>query len=617
MQSHFQSLAFVLTLLLMPMSLIAQQAPDVEQITPQQAPDNDQQQPQAMVGWLELSGSLRDGPSPFAWVPDDELGPSLDDVLGQLETVRANDNYLGVVIYLEDTALELSHVFAISDAITRLREADRLVMVFSESYSLGDYLLACSADMILLQHKGGVALRGLAVEEMYLAGMLEKVGIKADLIQIGKFKGADESMTRTGPSEAWSKNIDGLIDDLYDQIVTRIATGRSMSQQQVETLMRDVWTLDDRGLVSRRVVDRLVDRDLIDVTEIEFGDDFIWDNAMGQQSTNMMVNSPFALFQMLFKKPSTQTSRPTLAVIHATGPIMTGESSVEQGPFSQASIGSRTLVQVLGDALDDDNVKGAVLRLDSPGGSALASEVIWQAVREFGQSKPIYVSIDEMAASGGYYIASGADQVYVTDTSIVGSIGVVGGKLAMGGLYDMLGINVTRRTRGPMSDVFNSVEPFTAQQREAVRKSMLLVYDQFVDRVNVGRGSRLPSVASVAEGRLFTGRQAVKNGMADKVGGLDAAIADLATQLKLPADGYDLLHLPRAMSLQEFFNGSFAVSQNQPMPGTSAASLPLISLAKRALPKQVWQQVAQTLDGLLLLRDEQVLMMMPQAIIVR
>ncbi|MCC7204490.1 MAG: S49 family peptidase, partial [Phycisphaeraceae bacterium] len=423
-----------------------------------------------LVGWLEISGRLRDGVRPVAWVPTEDDEPTLARVLAQLDTVATDPAYRGVVIYLDDAELTLNQVQQISGAIDRVRAADKRILTFAESYTLTSYLLACSADRILLQHKGLLMLESLGVEEMYLLGLLDKIGVKADMLQVGRFKGAMEPYTRSAPSPEWSQNFDQLLDDLYSQIVHVVTSRRQMSQPEFDKALTDVWSMQDEDYVKAGLVDELTDRDMVDATTTAFGDDFSWDRSMGfAEDTRLDASNPFAFFQMLLQRGRQRITRDSIMVLHARGPIMSGESSADgslappqhAGVFVDASIGSKTMVKILGDAQDEPRVKGVVIALDSPGGSALASEVIWQAVRATARTKPVYVSVGRMAASGGYYIASAGQQIYVLDGSIVGSIGVVGGKLVLGGLYDKLGLSIHRRSRGPLGDMFNSVEPFT------------------------------------------------------------------------------------------------------------------------------------------------------------
>ncbi|MEM8737421.1 MAG: S49 family peptidase [Planctomycetota bacterium] len=574
------------------------------------------------VGWIELNEPLREGPTPFAWIGEADAGPSLKSVLDRLAVVERGEDYAGVVIALDQPGLTMTQATAIAEAIAQVRAAGKQVLTFAEVYGLPDYVLASAADQVLLQHKGGVELSGIAVEEMYLAGMLEKIGVTPDFVQVGRFKGADEPLMREGPSEAWDENIGGLLDGLYAATLGPIMAGRGMTQTEVEALMADAWTLRDTELVERGAVDQLVAPDLASAGEMAFGTEFEWDMKLGQTAGGANPDNPFALFSMLFQEPQLRTSRPTLAVIHAQGAITSGESSFGGGLFSQASIGSRTMAGALEKALLDDNIKGVVIRLDSPGGSALASEVIWQAVREVGAEKPVFAVVGSMAASGGYYIVSGADRIYVQPHSILGSIGVVGGKITLGGLYDWTGVKVHRRTRGPGADLFNSVEPFTEPQRAKVRRAMEVVYDQFIERVEAGRGDRLPEVGQVAEGRLFTGATSLDNGMADRLGGLELALEELAEQTGLEPGGYDVVNLPGPMSLNEYLSDFLGVRSggaSTDLAGLAGAAgaQPGLKAAERLVGPAAWRSVSRSLQGLLLLRHEPVLLMMPAAIVVK
>ncbi len=568
-----------------------------------------------LVGWIELNSPLREAPVPFAWVTEADAGDSLRGVIARIDRVREGDEYRGLVLFLDQPPLTLTQATAIADAVRELRDSGKTVMTFAEVYDLRTYLIAAAADMVLLQKKGAVELSGLAVEEMYLAGMLEKIGVQPDLLQVGRFKGADETMMRAEPSEAWDENFDNLLDGLYDATLTRIAEGRGMGRDEVEQLLGESWVMTDRQLLQNKVVDQLVDRDLLAVTEGSFGDRFEWDSELGQPESSMDTDNPFAMFSLLFQEPQVNTDRPTLAVIHADGPIYSGDSSIGDGLLSEESIGSRTVIAALEEALLDENIRGVVIRLDSPGGSALASEVIWQAVRELGSEKPVFAVVGSMAASGGYYIVCAADQIYVQPHSILGSIGVVGGKITLGRLYDWAGVNVVRRSRGPGGDLFNSVEPFNEEQRQTVRRALELVYDQFIDRVEVGRGDRLADVGAVAEGRLFTGVMSVDNGMADRLGGLDQALADLAEQLDLAEGEFDVVNLPAPMSLGDYLDSVFGVSAPS---SVAAAELPaVLATARRLLGPVAWRSVSRSLSGLMLLQHEPVLTVLPQAVVVR
>ncbi len=578
--------------------------------------EDDAEEPESeprRVGWMELSGALRDGPPPYAWVDPEDLGTSQRRVIRQLHRVAENDDYAGVVIHLENPSLSLSQIYEITNALEKVQAAGRKVLVFSDHYDLRLYLLAACADQVLLQRKGMIELSGIGIEEIYLAGLLDKLGMRADMIQIGKFKGADEQFTRTGPSEAWNENIKSLLDDLYSQILHHIAHSRGVTDSQAEQLLADSWGMSDEQYVDRGLIDALTDRDMTDVTGEAFGDDFEWDDLLEWNGSSAHTDNPFALFRMMFQEKRLKVRRPSIAVIHATGPIHIGESG-SRGAFGGESIGSRTLSRAITEAKDNDLIKGAVLRIDSPGGSALASELIWQEIRQLSEEKPVFASVDSSALSGGYYIACAADEIYVTPTTMIGSIGVVGGKITLGQLYDKIGVSVHRRSRGPWGDMFNSVEPFTPKQRKALKAAFNRVYQQFTDRVQIGRGKRVAQIEKVAQGRLFTGNLAVRQGLADKIGGLEAAIADLAAQLGLEEGQYDLIDLPEPQSLSEFLEDMFDASAKDTGLTGFVTRQALIESARVTMGNDRWRAAAPILTGLMMLRHEPVLTLIPTAL---
>ncbi|MEO0477470.1 MAG: S49 family peptidase, partial [Planctomycetota bacterium] len=325
------------------------------------------EKPGETVGWLVLQGALREGPIREAWLTEDEIGPSLRSVIKQIETVKNGEHYLGLVVYLDMPFLTATQTDALYHAIKDLRDSGKTVITFAQAYSTADYVLASAGDIIALQNKGMVELSGMHMEEMYMMGLMEKIGIQPNFIQVGKYKGAAESMTRKGPSKEWSENMDGLLDGMYDTMVKRIADGREVSVAKVEQMMEQSWTLDDRGLIRAGIVDRLCGRDLVEVTETEFGDEFVWDTEMGQTpGTNLMAQAmaanPMMMIAALMQDPVTTTNGPTIKVIHANGAIVSGDSEFGGGGLMGGgeTIGSRTIDEVLDDALE---ARGRVRRV--------------------------------------------------------------------------------------------------------------------------------------------------------------------------------------------------------------------------------------------------------------
>jgi protease-4 len=366
----------------------------------------------------------------------------------------------------------------------------------------------------------------------------------------------------------------------------------------------------------------LVD-DAIDFTSLstrisgDFGRKVQWD--MDAISTGEMdapdFSNPFGALSMLTREPDVQVTGPSIAVLHVNGPIVDGDSSM--GGFSgEPSVGSRTMRNAIEDMLREDDIKGVVVRIDSPGGSATASEIIWQGLRRLAEKKPVWVSVGSMAASGGYYLAVGGDRIYVNPSSIVGSIGVVGGKISMDGLYEKLKVNVVTRSRGPRGQMFSS-SPWTEAERGIVRDKMKQTYDKFTSRVSAGRKGI--DLGKTAEGRLFTGDKAIGLGMADELGGLDEAISDLGEHLSL--DGFDVVHYPAPKSLPQALEDMFSgVSASSPLGGSiarSATASELATIVRQLIGERAYGQLARQMDAMMQLRQEPVLLISPKAIVVR
>jgi len=307
--------------------------------------------------------------------------------------------------------------------------------------------------------------------------------------------------------------------------------------------------------------------------------------------------------------------------VHIDGAIIDGEST-SGGLMGGSGVGSRTIRRTLSDLEDNKLVKGVVLRIDSPGGSAIASEVIWQGVKRLGKSKPVWISIGNMAASGGYYIAVAGDKVYLNNSSIVGSIGVVGGKFALGGLMEKLHINTVSRSRGPRAAMESMANPWNESDRKLVRQKMEDTYKLFTSRVSQGRAGI--DLAKTAEGRLFVGQDAVNLKMADKVGTLADTVGDMATELKLASGSFDVMDFPEPMSFADMIEnlaGSFGAGATAPA-GQFGASRTIVTstlaeAARQVLGDQVYLQARDTMGAAMQLRREKVLLVTPSVLIFR
>ncbi len=568
------------------------------------------------IGWIVIDGPIVEQPSPLAWLFGADVEPTIRHTTAMIEDAADRDDIASLVIHLKDFQCGFSQVLALGATMEDVRDAGKSVHVFSENYGPMELMLGASADEVIMQTGGAVSFPGLYSEELYLADALGLVGLQADMVQIGDYKGAADQMSRSTASPEWSQNIDALLDDLWAQMGERLRQGRHLDDAQWQRVLEEGWAADAKQAQSLGLIDTDLDiLDLKDHVASQCGTDRITlDLGPETDELQMDMANPFAMMAMLMSEPDHTPTRPTIAVVHIDGPIVDGEST-EGGLFGGASVGSRTVREALKRIEDEDLIKGVVVRIDSPGGSAIASEIIWQGLRRLAEHKPVFVSVGSMAASGGYYIAVGGDRIYVDPASIVGSIGVVGGKIVTGGLFEKINIGVTARARGPHAQLMSGTQPWDENQRAMIRAEMKKIYDLFTSRVAQGRGNKV-DLSRIAEGRLFTGRQAIKNGMADGIADFDQTIGMLAARCGLSDGGYDVMTYPGPRSIPEILE-SMLPGGVQSRRLQSAAPLINVEAIRAIVGQGAWEQIRDSLNALMQLRERRVLLISPRAVVVK
>ncbi|MFG0286049.1 MAG: S49 family peptidase [Phycisphaerales bacterium JB039] len=570
-------------------------------------------QGEVRLGLLELKGTPTEAPNPFAWLIGTDGAPTLREVTDAITEAGASGDHDALVVRLKDAELGMAHVDEIGAAMRAARAAGTPVYVFAEMFGPTGLMLGAHADGVFLQQGSMISLPGLYMEEMYLADTLDWIGMKADLIQVGDYKGASEQMTRSEPSDAWDQNISHLLDSMYGHMTGTIAEGRGLSSTQMDRAMEIAWWAEGEEAIEAGLIDQVVDLpDLGDRVAAAMDQDTAsvqWETvAVGAGGQSLDTANPFAILSMLSSTPTHKPRRSTIAVLHIDGVIVDGDSTPES-MFSSPSTGSRTIRNTIAKIAKEDLIEGVIVRISSPGGSAIASEVIWQGLRELAETKPVWVSVGSMAASGGYYIAVSGDRIWVDPSSIVGSIGVVGGKISMGELYDTLKINVVSRSRGPRADMFASDQPWDEDQRELVRRKLEQTYELFTERVRSGRPGI--DLSRTAEGRLFLGEEAVELRMADDIGGLSDAAAAMASELGLSDP--DLMHYPGPKSFQEMMEEMFGGFVQAPVGSAS----PALAGVREVLGEDLWAMAVEAATQLRQLRDEPALLIMPRVIRVK
>jgi protease-4 len=460
--------------------------------------------------------------------PFGNLQLDLQELVSRIDRAAEDTSIAGAILDIRNPEIGRGKIYELRDAIQRFRAKGKKMFALFESAMPSDYLVACACDEIVMPESGVIMLPGIHAEATFYKGLLGKIGIEADFIHMGAYKGAAEPLTREKFSEPVRENMTALIDDLYDDIVTTLVKDRPVSVAQAKEII-DLGLLTatrakELGLVDRITYPDVLRQELATAYEAE---PLVYVKNYGQKKVDTDFSGPMGMIKfMQFIVGGSSSSRrdrgQKIAVVYAVGPITTGKS--QSDPFGGEIMGSTTIVEALRKANDDKQVAAIVLRIDSPGGSALASDLIWRETQVI--EKPIVASMGDVAGSGGYYIAMGADKIVAAPGTITGSIGVVGGKLAVRGLYKKIGISTETIERGRNSGLFASSSRFTDSQREVVSELMEDIYGQFTSKAAAGRQMPLEKLQSLAGGRVYTGRQALANGLVDQLGTLYDAIQE-------------------------------------------------------------------------------------------
>jgi protease-4 len=458
--------------------------------------------------------------------PDDEP-PLVTDIARAIRAAATDERIEGLYLTIDGTTPSLAAVQELRDAIGVLRTAGKPCVVYAESYTTSQYYLATTCDRVAMAPTGVALVTGLGASVTYYADTFEKIGVNPEFEHVGDFKSAVEPYERNGPSEPASLAMNELLDSMYDQVLTGIAAGRGRDAAEVQAWI-DVPTLAPRVAHERGMVDLLAYPDEIRGHITQLGDDdFVAKVAEPVEDDEEEVAERFTrLKRYLATLRDEASSGDAVAVVYASGPIVSGETG---GLFAEQVIADRTFGTWMKDIRETDEVKAVVLRVDSPGGSGLASDLIWREIqRTRAAGKPVVVSMAGYAASGGYYISAPADHVVAQPGTLTGSIGVFGGKLDLSGTYEKLGLKQATWERGAEARLFSLSAPFSDTGRAVFREFLTDFYETFLARVAEGRKMDRDAVHTVAQGRVWTGQQALERGLVDELGGLDIAVAKAA-----------------------------------------------------------------------------------------
>ena len=476
---------------------------------------------------LKVAGDLPDynPPDPMAKAFGIEQSESFSSILTQLRKAKADTRVGAVLLDINFPGIGWGKADELRAAIQDFRASGKKVYAYTELGMNKEYYIATAADKIYVPPVGDLYVNGLAAEAMFYRGSLDKLGIEPDVIRIGRYKNAPDQYTRKDMSDEQREVINAILDEYMNGFVGAVAEARGKTPEDVLALV-DNAPYNAVQAQQLGLIDGAIYRDQL-YDELK--------NQLGYRAEDDLRTVSSAKYRDVPADSLGINNGERVAVIYASGAITSGSSN--DSPFGGSMVGSDTIVKAINEAADDKSIKAIVLRVDSPGGSALASDLMWHSIEKAKEKKPFVVSMGDVAASGGYYIACNANKIVAEPRTITGSIGVFLGKPVVTGFYDWIGVTNEYVMRGKNAGIFRETEKWNDEERaKMTQQANNIYYDNFVPKVAKGRNMTVEQVDALGQGRVWTGVQAKQNGLVDEFGGLEKAIAIAKELANLPAD---------------------------------------------------------------------------------
>lgn len=482
-----------------------------------------------------------DPEDPFTIFTEPTTG--LNEITKAIALAAKDDRISGISLGGPYLVAGLSQTRAIRNAIADFKESGKFVYAYSDFYLQKDYYLSSVADSVFINPAGDVDFKGLAAEVLYFGEFQEQTGLKMEVVRHGKYKSAVEPFLSDTMSEENRSQLESLLESIWGQMRSEIAADRGMPEADLDDIANGLLARSPEKARSFGLIDGIVYQD-------EYDSKLLAALESEKESPSKVSLQDYIKAS---RNKKVYTGQDRIAVIYAQGEILYGEGN-------QDYIGQGIMVSALKKARENDKVKAVVLRINSPGGSALSSEIIWREIRRTQEKKPVVVSLSDVAASGGYYLAVGADHILTEPTAITGSIGVFLTIPNIEGLSDKIGINAEQVGTHQYALDYSVFEPMGEDFREILSEGVEETYQTFLERVAEGRGITVEQANELAQGRVWSGVQAVENGLADGLGGLPEALEKAAELAEI--EDFRLQELPRYKTgLERFLEDMNASSE--------------------------------------------------------
>jgi protease-4 len=597
----------------------------------QAAEDTKKGDGKSTIAVFRLKGSITEEPTDDTFSFGGAKSVALKDLIARIKKAGDDPAIKALVLISDGGSIGQAQTEEVRQVMARVRAAGKEIYAYADSVTMREYILLSGASRISVVPTADLWVTGIYGDSPYLRGLLNKLGVTPDFLTCGEYKSASEIFMREGPSPAAEKMQNWLLDSEYETYVQLIAKGRGVDANKVKEWIDNGPYTAEKGKEAG-LIDAVEQRqDFEAMLKSKFGKDVAFEKNYGKKKAPQLdLSSPFGMFKMwgdlLGEGMKKKSNKNAIGIVYVQGPITLGSS--DPSPFGAAAATSSALRKALDDAANDDKVKAVVLRVDSPGGSAVASEIILDATRRVKAKKPFVVSMGDVAGSGGYYVACAADTIFADDSTITGSIGVVSGKFATTDMWHKVGITFKSYKRGENAGILSSDAPFTKTEREKMQAYMDSIYGVFKGHVVAIRGSRLKKpIDELAGGRVYTGRQALELGLVDKIGTLQDAVEYIAGEAKL--SNYEIRVIPEPKNFIEKIMEELSGNKDEDsskdlglgarLPA-AARNVSLIDLALPYLqhldPERV-RVVRLALGRLQLMQQEGAILMMPEIVIPR
>lgn len=485
---------------------------------------------------LKLEGTLSERVEPNSFLDligqNTDLEIGLDDILSSIKKAKENDNIKGIYINAGAFTASNASLKEIRDQLADFKESGKFIIAYADVYSQGCYYLSSVADKVIMNPQGNLDLHGLSSSPTFYKGLLDKVGIEMQIFKVGTFKSAVEPFMLDKMSDANREQVTAYINDIWSTITSEISDSRKISVDKINQLTDSLQTFK---LANASVSDGLVDT-LMYETEVK---EYLKDLLKVEKAKDVRMASIKDMTSVSFVKES--NSKDVIAILYAEGSINNGSG--------KDGITDKRYVKEIEKLKDNDKVKAVVFRVNSPGGSAYASEQIWKAITDLKAKKPVVVSMGDYAASGGYYIACNASKIIAQPNTLTGSIGIFGMFPNFEGLTKKVGLSFDNVKTNKFADFGDATRPMRPEEKVILQQYIEHGYDLFLTRCSEGRNIPKDSLDHIAQGRVWTGNQALKIGLVDALGNIDTAIQEAAKLAKL--DDYSLQDYPKKVDFLE------------------------------------------------------------------